>query len=376
MKQIKSMKSHRPILTKDPISSRGKWSYLLTMPVFLIFFSYLMVGPPYFSGFWTFIGATLLNLVLLSCTFFIQNLVNDKISRRFARLDQSFRRLFFSLLTQAVLSGIFLSVIAVIYIRFRVFGSDLTIRNVVIIYVINLVVMTVTVAIQEIFHSLDNWKKHEVNKEKLIKENLQSQLQSLKSQVSPHFLFNSLNSLTTLIMEEPKKAEVFVDQMVKVYRYLLQINQAGKEGGQPDHLTTLDHELAFIKSYFHLLKTRYGEGILLSVRISSGFMSHRLPPLTLQLLVENAVKHNVIRQSRPLNIEISVSGDGYLQVSNNLQLKTSFGHQLLESTRVGLANISAKYRLLKQFRPELPESEIRNGPEVFMVTLPLIPANT
>ncbi len=375
MKQIKSMKSHRPILTKDPISSRGKWSYLLTMPVFLIFFSYLMVGPAYFSGFRIFTGATFLNLALLSCTFFAQNLVNDKISKRFARLDQSFQRLLLSLLIQAVLSGIFLSVIAVIYIRFRVFGSDLTVRNVVIIYVINLVVMTVTVAIQEIFHSLDNWKKHEVNKEKLIKENLQSQLQSLKSQVSPHFLFNSLNSLTTLIMEEPKKAEVFVDQMVRVYRYLLQINQAGREGGQPDHLTTLDHELAFIKSYFHLLKTRYGEGILLSVRISSAFMSHRLPPLTLQLLVENAVKHNVIRQSRPLNIEISVSDEGYLQVSNNLQLKTTFGQQLLESTRVGLANISAKYRLLKQFRPELPEPEISNGPDAFVVTLPLIPAN-
>ncbi len=368
------MKSQRPLTAQDPISSRGKWSYLLTMPVFLTFFGYLMVGPSYFSGLKTFAGATLLNLFLLSCTFFVQNLVNDRISRYLARLDQSFQRVLLSLFTQAVLSGIFLSVIAVIYIRFELFGSDLTIRRVLIIYAINLIVMTVTVAIQEIFYSLENWKKHEVNKEKLIKENLQSQLQSLKSQVSPHFLFNSLNSLTTLIMEEPKKAEVFVDQMVRVYRYLLQINQSGREGDQPDHLTTLSNELAFIESYFHLMKTRYGEGILLSVTISSSFMFHRLPPLTLQLLVENAVKHNIIRQSRPLNIEISVSDNGFLQVSNNLQLKATFGQQLLESTRVGLANVAAKYRLLKQFRPELSEPEISNGPENFVVTLPLIPA--
>lgn len=357
---------------KEAISKRGKWSYLLTMPVFLMFFSYLTVGKGYFDNLETFVGASCLNLALLSTTFFIQNKVNDAITVRFSDFSLTNRRIFMSLLAGALLSGAFLLIISFIYIHFGLFGSDLTPKTVLIIYTVNLVAMILTITIQETFHSLEHWKRHEVNKQKLVKENLQGQLQGLKSQVSPHFLFNSLNSLSALISEEPKKAEKFVDQMAKVYRYLLRSNHEDPLSVQKDHLTTLKDELLFIDSYYHLLKTRYDDGIRMTINVDDSFMEDRLPPLTLQLLVENAVKHNVIRLSKPLLVEITVSEEGSLRVSNNLQLKSSHGLTPLESTRVGLANIAAKYELLKQTWPALHDPIVRNGPGKFEVILPLV----
>jgi len=124
------------------------------------------------------------------------------------------------------------------------------------------------------------------------------QMRALQAQISPHFLFNSLNSLSSLIADEPEKAERFVDEMSSVYRYLL--------GSNEGELTTLRAELAFLRSYYHLLKTRYGRGIELDVAVSEARQHDLLPPLTLQLLVENAVKHNVVAAETPLSTSIGI----------------------------------------------------------------------
>lgn len=359
-------------LAKDVLSKRGKWSYLLTMPAFLVFFGYLTVGKGYFANLKTFAAASGLNLVLLSVTFFVQNQVNQSITTRFSDFSLTNRRIFVSLVANAGLSGFFLTIISFIYIRFGLFGSDLTPKTALIIYAVNLIMMILTITIQETFHSLDHWKRYEVNKQKLARENLQGQLQGLKSQVSPHFLFNSLNSLSALISEEPKKAEKFVDQMAKVYRYLLRSNHEDPNAKHTDHLTSLREELLFIDAYYHLLRTRYDDAFRLTIAVDDAFLEDRLPPLTLQLLVENAVKHNVIRQSKPLFVEIFVSGEGSLHVTNNLQLKSNYGQMPLESTKVGLTNIASKYELLKQTFPVLHDPVIKNGPDIFEVVLPLV----
>ena len=352
--------------------AKTKWSYVLTMPVFLVFFSYLLVGSGYFSSFKTFIGATLLNITILSCTFLIQNYVNTIILQRYSGLNQTIRRVAVSVFTHAVLSGIFLLLVAALYIKLRLFGSTLSYKALLIIYIVNMMAIVLTMVIQETFHSLGHWKHHEFNKEKLLKENIQGQLQSLKAQISPHFLFNSLNSLSTLIAEDSEKAEQFVDQMARVYRYLLQTNQSTIDEDQVNHLTSLSNELAFIESYYHLLKTRYGEGMYLTIDVDEKYLGHLIPPLTLQLLVENAVKHNVIRSSRPLTVEIFSTADGLLRVQNNLQKKNVSGLENLESTRIGLANIQAKYHLMAHNPSVVPEPVIENGPDYFRVTLPLI----
>ncbi|WP_420149629.1 sensor histidine kinase [Spirosoma sp.] len=171
-------------------------------------------------------------------------------------------------------------------------------------------------------------------------------MRALQAQISPHFLFNSLNSLSALIADEPSQAELFVDELSSVYRYVLQANDR--------ELTSLAMEMKFINSYYHLLKTRYGQGISLKVSIDDTYQDYLLPPLTLQLLIENAVKHNVVSPASPLTIQIFTNSNGLLIVRNNLQRK---GTNRLTSTKKGLQNINMKYRLLNQSPIDIYEAD-------------------
>jgi sensor histidine kinase YesM len=198
-------------------------------------------------------------------------------------------------------------------------------------------------------------RKTHQEKEELIKVQWQSRFDSLKNQVNPHFLFNSLNTLTVLIQENPKQAEYFVEEMSKVYRYLLQNNQ--------NEMTTVGIEMRFLESYFHLLKTRFSEGLFLKMDIPPQYLDYLIPPLTLQILLENAIKHNIVSANKPLTIHVFIEKNTYLVVSNNIQHKQI----AVRSEGVGLVNISAKYRLLG-----LSEVVISEADNVFSVKLPLI----
>ncbi len=209
--------------------------------------------------------------------------------------------------------------------------------------------------VRETQYSNARLQRAEREKTALEKAALQSQLEALKQQINPHFLFNSLNILDALIEEEPAQARTFLDELASVYRYLLRANE--------HPLTPLAAELDFIRSYFHLLKTRHGLGLHLDLRVRDRFQRHQLPPLTLQLLVENAVKHNVVLPDQPLRIEIRTDEGGQLVVSNNLQRKKT----RVLSNGVGLSNILTQYRMLGQPAPVVTD----DGGE-FVVTLPLV----
>jgi sensor histidine kinase YesM len=209
--------------------------------------------------------------------------------------------------------------------------------------------------IYEALYYLEHWKKSVSEREALEKKNLQSQLESLKNQVSPHFLFNSLNSLSGLVEEDPKRAIRFIEELSTIYRYLLQSNEK--------QLISLARELEFIEAYFYLLQTRFEEGLSLITDTAPVLNEYLLPPLTLQILIENAVKHNMISASMPLQITIYTDEMGNLIVSNNLQKrKTS-----VPSNKMGLVNVSAKYQLLNQ-----PDIIIHETATHFQVMVPLI----
>lgn len=206
-------------------------------------------------------------------------------------------------------------------------------------------------------------RKIDQEREELKKAHLQSQLDSLKSQVNPHFLFNSLNTVLSLIATSPKNAEQFVLELSSVYRYLLQANE--------NQLTTLQEEMQFTKSYFHLLKTRFGDAIRLKQEIDEDALHQQVPSLTLQLLIENAVKHNVVSNTKPLTITIrtyreSQTSEFLLIVQNNLQRKT----QQIASGGMGLNNILSKFRLLNQ-----NDVIITDKDNHFTVVLPLLKTN-
>lgn len=199
-------------------------------------------------------------------------------------------------------------------------------------------------------------RQSEHEKEELLRNNLQSRFDSLQGQVNPHFLFNSLNSLRQLILKDPQQAAHYVEELSDVYRYLLKNIEEG--------ITTVEKEIDFIQSYFHLLRTRFSKGLILSIDVSPELQHHQIPPLTLQMLVENAVKHNIISVNRPLHIHIKTENGKRLTITNNLQKKLQ---HLAPSEGIGLTNIMTKYHLLKQ-----PEVIIRETETEFTVSLPLI----
>jgi sensor histidine kinase YesM len=203
--------------------------------------------------------------------------------------------------------------------------------------------------------SMMQWKKSTSQKEQMEQLTLHQEFEALKGQVNPHFLFNCFNTLSSLITEDRKQAEVFLDELSKVYRYLLRNNEDG--------LSSLQTEIRFIDSYYKLLKTRHGEAVILNIDVDKKYEQYLLPSLSLQLLIENAVKHNTLSKAKPLHIDIFTTSGNKLVVSNNIQLriKKAISHG------VGLQNIRSKYELLKQ-----PGFQILDEGANFSVVLPLM----
>jgi len=199
------------------------------------------------------------------------------------------------------------------------------------------------------------WKESITEKERMQQLTIQHEFETLKGQVNPHFLFNCFNTLSSLIGEDPKQAETFLNELSKVYRYLLRNNQDG--------LSTLQTEIKFIESYYRLLKTRHGEAVQLKTEIDKKYENYLLPSLSLQMLVENAVKHNVLSKNKPLMIDIFTTSGNKLVVSNNVQLRTVKA----PSNKIGLDNIKAKYNLLGQ-----TGFHVLQDKKSFCVVLPLI----
>ena len=189
---------------------------------------------------------------------------------------------------------------------------------------------------------------------RLQKENLQSQFEVLRQQVNPHFLFNSLNVLTSLIKLDPDLAEKFTEHLSKVYRYVLE--------NKDNDLVTLNTELDFLDAYIFLLNIRFMDKIQVNVAIDEGSRKLLVIPLALQLLIENAIKHNSMSKKAPLKIEIRVDSENVLVVENNLQERESH----MASTGVGLKNIEHRYRLLEMPAPQFYKTETK-----FVARVPL-----
>jgi two-component system LytT family sensor kinase len=200
----------------------------------------------------------------------------------------------------------------------------------------------------------DILNRTKLENEQFKQAHLRAQLLSLQQQISPHFLFNSLSTLKTITKESDTKH--FVIQLSHVYRYLLNINE--------DPVTKLSEELDFVKSYLYILHRRFETALSVSVHVPDKYLNHLLPPLSIQLLIENAIKHNVISPDTPLNIEVYVNDKTKLIVSNLNQPKKV----QIESTKLGLQNIKDRYQLLFDQVISIEETD-----KSFTVALPLIP---
>jgi len=223
------------------------------------------------------------------------------------------------------------------------------------ILLMGLFITSVIAIVYETIFYFDLWKSSLLESERLKKTAARLQFESLKNQVNPHFLFNSLNSLAALIPVDPVKAEQFVQEFARIYRYVLEVKDR--------NFVSLREEMDFVSSFVYLLKIRFGEHLKFEQQLEKHLDHYHIPPLILQNLVENAIKHNVILKDRPLVILLEIQNDTLL-VRNNLQ-KRSYP---AASTQTGLRNMAQRLQLVVN-----KEAKFYKKEGYFYAEIPLIP---
>ena len=233
-------------------------------------------------------------------------------------------------------------------------GNDKTfmVTTIVIGTLVSVIILSIEISTQ----FFNKWKQSMIEAEKYKTESVEAQLQNLKNQINPHFLFNNMSVLSSLVYKDQDKAVDFINQLSKVYRYLLD--------NRNNELVSLENELAFIKSYIYLLQIRFDKNIIFHLTIEEQKRSQLIPPMAIQMLIENAIKHNEISEALPLTISIQTV-ENKIVVINNLQLRTNPE----VSSKSGLQNIKDRYHFYTDRSIEIIQDN-----QSFIVKLPLLNA--
>lgn len=329
--------------------------FIFSMPFIVLAWNWILYPDGVFTDWKVWAVSTPIIYALGIPSWYMHIQYDHYIRKKFSSLRETGKRIFYKCFTNPLVMSPSCLIILLIYGRFHILGYQFKWTDFKWAFLVGLAINLIFDTLWEVIYLLEKFKESLAEKELVEQMGLQHEFEKLKEQVNPHFLFNCFNTLSSLIQEDRKEAECFLDELSKVYRYLLKNNE--------DDMTTVEKEVNFIHSYYGLLKTRYGEALQMQVDIDSRYYPFLLPSLSLQLLVENAVKHNIVSRQQPLRLEIFAVGGNKLIVNNNLQRKpVSHG----ATTRIGLKNISSKYQLMKQEGFEIVESE-----GYFMVVLPL-----
>ncbi|MCD7972142.1 MAG: histidine kinase [Candidatus Azobacteroides sp.] len=207
----------------------------------------------------------------------------------------------------------------------------------------------------QLIHLQHKKQSMELENQTLLSENMRTRYEVLKNQVDPHFLFNTLNTLATLVKMDQNKAVDYIHELSNVFRYTLQNTET----------VTLTEELKFTGSFFNLMKMRYGDNLKLEEKIDNRYMDSLVIPLSIQTLIENAIKHNVVSNKTPLTIYVTTHEDNTLSVSNFVQAK----REKEPGEGIGLTNLAERYKL--KWGKKIT---IYNSDNMFTVNIPLIPA--
>lgn len=301
----------------------------------------------------SFAQASLVDIIIRIVFLFIFSWLilqlNSNWKLRYAHLH-SITRNIVTVALNAVL--FFATVFLLIYVHEGITGNIMNSPDRGLLYFVYFMVLLIAIFIARILRFQIIRQADIAEKEMLKQQNLQNELSALKNQINPHFLFNSLNSLNSLIRDN-KQATTFVNKLSFMYRYILQ-------SGQQDFVT-LREELKFLESYVHLIKARYRDRFDIKIEIPDTLLNEQIPALALQLLVENAVKHNEISESNPLLVKLYIE-DNHLVVENVIKPRTTF----VDSTGQGLTNINKRYLLLKQKHISISDTNA-----IFKVKLPI-----
>ncbi|WBX75133.1 2TM domain-containing protein [Tenacibaculum ovolyticum] len=307
-------------------------------------------------------GAALTFLISAMYSFILglgNGIVNDYLNTKWDWVTQTDQRVWAGVI--ATVTYTVIAVLVIHYIQYVVM-FDHPVSNFFKGYLIwvHLFAIIISLGIAVFYHArgfMINWKasvKQETTQHEIVAKTETAKFETLKNQIDPHFLFNSLNVLTSLIGENPNQAERFTTKLSKIYRYVLE--QRNKE------LVPLEEELKFARAYMELLQMRFEDAVQFNIPLEVSNSELKIVPLSLQLLLENAVKHNVVSSLKPLEINI-FEKEGFLKIKNNINPKETLG----KSTKVGLRNIADRYGLITN-----KSVEITNNNKIFTVSLPLL----
>lgn len=294
-------------------------------------------------------------LVLLFLLWLGNSLIYRILRRLYGREGPSNRRFYLQLLLTILYS---LACINLSYYAFKTTFTELPpARNQFILLNIYGILFLIPVfSIQFGLLFLKKWKRASVEHEKLKKEQVQTELITLKSHLAPHFLFNNLNILSSLIGRENLQAQEFLDRFAEVYRYVLKNRES--------ELLSLREELEFLESYIFLLRQRFSNSLKVKIQVEPRYQNYLLPPLVLQMVLENALKHNILSERTPLVVIIRAEETPVLVVENSWQPRKVIDE---EKTSYGLENIQRRYWLLARQKIEMNRDN-----EKFSICLPLI----
>jgi sensor histidine kinase YesM len=333
---------------------------LWTMTPFSILLNIIIFGKEYFSFGSTFLIATPFSLLIMLGSFILYGHIAVTCRQRLPGDGNFLKRTIILLSLFLTMSALLIFGIYQLYHWIGLLGDSKEENNFTWAYVTTGILNIFLTFLNEGIYRFENWKANLKETEEIKVAYKQSQLIGLKSQVNPHFLFNSLNSLSGLIQEDTERAERFLDEMSKVYRYMLRNDE--------DPLVKLSTELQFISSYFSLLKCRYCDAVELDVDVTEADKEKMLPPLSLQVIIENALYQNKTNKTSPLHFSIESGSDNCVIIKNNVQRKI-----ITEATdqESGLDNLIKKYELMSKQPVEIKETGNERA-----IILPLINKTT
>lgn len=339
-------------LWKSPPSNSNILRYLLVPPIiglFITIFSYpagfkSLASISYVLFYSYCIGIPSMALILAT---------GKKLDRHYPWLNNPFKKLVLTIAIQVFIVLFLVVIVKIIFLIIYKQNFNELFRQLSdgFIWAVSITVFGIAIANASLFFK--NWKQSAINEEILKREKLAIEYEALRNQVNPHFLFNSLTALTTLVHQDADKAEAFIRKFSDVYRYVLE--------NRNQEIVSLQNELHLIENMAYLYHYRHGNNLKIELDLNSSDEKNILP-MALQMLLENALKHNIISDDKPLKVRIFEEGD-YVVVWNNLQLKNS----VPDSNNVGLGNIQLRYSYLSEKAVSIEKTD-----HYFQVKIPIL----
>ena len=329
--------------------------FLWVMIPYVIGMNLILFGSCLFHPLTQFLSAGLYSLIYFFVIYFVFGLVAARIRRRYPAAIDLFKRIRIMLPVFYVMNMAAIYTVVFFYMNVHLLACPVKLEMTWWAILYACIMSTGITFLNEGVANLEIWKASLSETERLRNMYQRSRILGLKGQINPHFLFNCFNTLSGLIDEDEEKAEKFLDEMTKVHRYLLRKDE--------EMLVPLQDEMKFAMSYLYLIKQRFGNGIEINIPIEPGDLNESLPPLSMQVVLENIIYTNAISKTDPLQINI-IANENYLEVHHSVHEKTiveDFG------ANDGLDNLINKYILLKAGEVIIQENENER-----MIKLPLL----